>query len=102
MRKDWTVDHGAPHVNRRKPFLHTFPGAAYHKNWKASESDVASWRDCTSVDHVLPRTRHGGDEVTNLVAACWPCNLSKGNLTLDELGREKLPIAESEWDGLKD
>jgi hypothetical protein len=72
----------------------------YHKNWKASESDVAFWRDCTSVDHVVPKTRSGGDDVSNLVAACWPCNLSKGNLTLEELGREKLPIAASEWDGL--
>jgi hypothetical protein len=27
MRRDWTVDHGAPHVNRREPLLHTFPGS---------------------------------------------------------------------------
>jgi hypothetical protein len=28
MRKDWTVDRGAPHVNWRQPLLHTFPGGA--------------------------------------------------------------------------
>jgi hypothetical protein len=29
MRKDWTVDRGAPHVNWRQPLLHTFPGGAF-------------------------------------------------------------------------
>ena len=26
-----------------------------------------------TVDHVLPVERGGGDEMTNLVACCWPC-----------------------------
>lgn len=31
------------------------------------------------IDHVIPRTRGGGDEAWNLTAACIDCNISKGN-----------------------
>lgn len=37
-----------------------------------------------TVDHVLPRSKGGGDEWTNVVAACSPCNLRKGNRTPKE------------------
>ena len=33
------------------------------------------------VEHMLPRALGGADEISNLVAACAPCNLSKGNRT---------------------
>ena len=39
-----------------------------------------------SVDHIVPRSRGGGDEPSNLVAACVPCNQLKANKTLRELG----------------
>jgi len=29
-------------------------------------------------DHLLPRSRGGADDPDNLVAACSPCNLSRG------------------------
>lgn len=35
-------------------------------------------------DHVLPRSRGGRTEWTNVVAACSPCNLRKGSGTLRE------------------
>lgn len=35
-------------------------------------------------DHVIPRSRGGVDHPDNLVAACSPCNLSKGASTPDE------------------
>ncbi|MCB1029146.1 MAG: HNH endonuclease [Microthrixaceae bacterium] len=40
----------------------------------------------TSVDHVMPRSRGGGDEPSNLVAACVPCNQRKGDRTPAEMG----------------
>jgi hypothetical protein len=56
----------------------------------------------TSLDHVNPVGRGGssGDR-DNLVAACWPFNSGKADLTLDELGRERLPevAVHSDWDG---
>lgn len=35
-------------------------------------------------DHLLPKSRGGRDEFSNLVVACQPCNRSKGNRTLEE------------------
>ena len=37
-----------------------------------------------TVDHILPRSRGGGDTWFNLVAACRPCNGLKGDQTPQE------------------
>lgn len=39
-----------------------------------------------TVDHVIPRSRNGGDVWENLVAACVRCNNKKGNRTPEEAG----------------
>jgi len=49
-----------------------------------------------TIDHVLPRSRGGRDTWDNLVLACMPCNVHKGNRTPDEarmplLRRPKTP-----------
>jgi 5-methylcytosine-specific restriction endonuclease McrA len=36
-----------------------------------------------SLDHILPYHAGGGDEASNLVTACVPCNASKGTRPLD-------------------
>ena len=41
-------------------------------------------RDDLTFDHLLPRSRGGHTTWINVVAACAPCNLKKGNLTMDE------------------
>lgn len=41
-------------------------------------------------DHVLPRSRGGGDDWENVVTACKPCNARKDNMTIKEA--EKLDI----------
>jgi len=42
-----------------------------------------------TLDHVLPRSRQGGDTWENLVTACNNCNVKKGNRTPDEA---KMPL----------
>ena len=37
-----------------------------------------------TLDHVIPKSRGGGNEWTNLVTSCFKCNLKKGNKTPDE------------------
>ena len=37
-----------------------------------------------TLDHVIPRSRGGGDTWENLVAACVRCNVKKGNRTPKE------------------
>lgn len=38
------------------------------------------------LDHVIPLTRGGVDDMLNLVTACGPCNMFKGDRTPDECG----------------
>ncbi|MCW6037289.1 HNH endonuclease [Spirulina subsalsa FACHB-351] len=40
--------------------------------------------DNLTLDHVIPRSRGGGDSWENLVAACVRCNVHKGNRTPNE------------------
>lgn len=42
----------------------------------------------STVDHVIPRSRGGGDTWENLVAACLRCNNIKGDRTPQEMGWE--------------
>ncbi|WP_146340821.1 HNH endonuclease [Nesterenkonia sp. NBAIMH1] len=39
-----------------------------------------------TVDHVIPRARGGSSSWENLVACCGPCNIRKGDRTLEQLG----------------
>ena len=39
-----------------------------------------------TLDHVIPRCAGGKDVFENVVACCRPCNISKGNLSLDKCG----------------
>ena len=43
-----------------------------------------------TVDHIIPKTRGGKDEWTNLVCACVKCNNKKGDRTLKEAGMKLL------------
>jgi len=42
-----------------------------------------SKRDLT-LDHVIPKSKGGGNEWTNLVTSCFKCNLKKGSKTPEE------------------
>ncbi|MDQ3994499.1 MAG: HNH endonuclease [Actinomycetota bacterium] len=39
-----------------------------------------------TLDHVVPRSRGGDSSWENVVTSCAPCNLRKGNRTLEEAG----------------
>lgn len=55
-----------PWPKMRQYVLERGPGCAYC-------CDAAD-----QVDHVLPRSKGGADDLSNLVAACGHCNASKG------------------------
>jgi hypothetical protein len=75
----------------------------YHSNWKAGQTHPAVTACTAVIDHVVPGALGGAwlDD-GNLVTACWPCNASKSDLTLEQLGWQLQTIAESPWDGLSD
>ena len=57
-------------------------------------------------DHLTPRAAGGGNDLDNLVTACWPCNNGRGAYSLEEMGlidpRSRPLIADrDEWDGLR-
>ncbi|MDE3025990.1 MAG: HNH endonuclease, partial [Acidobacteriota bacterium] len=41
-----------------------------------------------TLDHVIPRSRGGDSSWENVVTACAPCNLRKGDRTLEQAGME--------------
>lgn len=43
-------------------------------------------KTAATVDHVLPKSRGGDSSWENLLACCGPCNVRKGDKTLDQLG----------------
>jgi 5-methylcytosine-specific restriction endonuclease McrA len=42
------------------------------------------------VEHLIPKSRGGSDRISNLVLACEPCNLAKGQRTAEEFGHAHL------------
>ena len=49
-------------------------------------------REALTRDHLIPISRGGSNEWTNVVAACSPCNARKGNRLVAEIGMHPLTI----------
>ncbi|MFH0834725.1 MAG: HNH endonuclease [Candidatus Micrarchaeota archaeon] len=73
------------------------PGHSYfHPNGKEGKLLPLFQWSWASVDHVLPVSAGGKNEIGNYVTACWKCNLKLG----DKLEKPKLQeITKSDWDG---
>ena len=56
-----------------------------------------------SVDHVVPHSAGGSNDLENLVTACWSCQFGRGSYTLEQFGlvdpRSRPPVVDG-WDGL--
>lgn len=50
---------------------------------------VGPGRKRRTIDHKTPVARGGGNEDSNLVTACWSCNMAKGDMTLAEWCRKR-------------
>ena len=44
------------------------------------------------IDHVVPRSRGGSDQVSNLVLSCHDCNRAKGDRTAAEFGHPQVAV----------
>lgn len=76
-----------------------FPMSA---TWKVSESHEIFWELWPVVDHVVPVTRQGGNDLGNLVTTSTVNNSAKGAALVGELNWTLLPepSPSESWDGM--
>jgi len=87
----------------RQRFVRAYPELEI---WgKTNEKQHAAFQTLwVQYDHILPHARGGGNELTNMLITCAPCNYGRMNYTLEEVNladpRTHNPII-STWDGLE-
>lgn len=73
----------------------------YHPNWKTNVTHPAYWEIAATIDHLIPVTRGGTDQESNLITTSMAHNFAKMNWTLEELGWTLRPPGDLKaWDGL--
>lgn len=90
-------------VEVRKALVRTYPGVA---TWGATNADCHAALLCMwlQFDHVLPHSRGGGNEPSNILVTCSGCNYGRMALTLEEVGLfdpRLQPRRTADWDGLE-
>jgi hypothetical protein len=94
---------GIPLIRReiRERIRKCYPTIWGRKNNDQHAAFQAMW---LQYDHVLPHARGGDNSFENVVITCAPCNYSRMDFTLDEIGlhdpRDREPVRSS-WDGLE-
>jgi hypothetical protein len=73
----------------------------FHSNWKTDACHFAFYELFPTLDHVVPISRGGADDMENWATTSMLTNASKGNFTLGELGWSLRPQGVfGDWDGL--
>ncbi len=73
----------------------------FHPNWKTDQCHFAYWELLPTIDHVIPVSRGGADDITNWVTTSMVKNAAKANFMLEEMGWQLLPKeTKTDWDGL--
>ncbi len=102
-----SVEMRLPSVISLKDFVHTARLPAFTR-FNVFLRDYFTCQYCgeaspahdLTFDHVTPRSRGGHTTWENVVAACGPCNLRKGNRLARECGMapRRAPVEPSTWD----
>jgi len=71
---------------RKKHFKYTRKGVFKRDNLKCQYCGKPGTKNNMTLDHVIPRSRGGGNSSENVVTCCMPCNAKKGNFLVSELG----------------
>ncbi|WP_256816033.1 HNH endonuclease [Cytobacillus sp. Bac17] len=72
----------------------------FHPNWRFSECHPAYWDLFPTIDHIVPVTRGGTNNIENLVTTSMKRNSAKSNFTLEELDwKLYTPSINENWDG---
>lgn len=86
----------------RKVLIGIFPEQT---KWVAKEFQRHSslFAMAASLDHIMPHSRGGKNEISNFVTACYCCQFGRGNFTLEEVQFNnplQRPPVVTGWDGL--
>lgn len=73
----------------------------HQTNWKLGQTHIAYYDLGTCANKLLPPTRGGVEDESNLVTTTMPYVMARGNATVEEAGLEIVPVGDAEeWDGL--
>lgn len=73
----------------------------YHPHWKMSECHIAYWELSPTINHIVPVSRGGLDDLSNWVTTSMLKNSIKNNWTLEELQWKLYEPGDLKiWDGL--
>ena len=96
---------GIPVIRKeiRERIRRTYPGAL---RWgkRNAERHAAFFAMWVQYDHLVPHSKGGTNDLSNLIVTCSACNYGRGGYTLSEVGLcnplERPPVISS-WDGLE-
>ncbi|MBU0489835.1 MAG: HNH endonuclease [Bacteroidetes bacterium] len=73
----------------------------YHRNWKMSDTHAIYWELFPTIDHLIPISRGGVDNESNMITTSMIGNSAKSSWTLEELGWNLHEPGNLDiWDGL--
>lgn len=73
----------------------------YHRNWKTDECHFAFWELVPTIDHLVPVSRGGSDDMDNWVCTSMARNAAKANFSIEDIGWTVHPAGDpNQWDGL--
>ena len=93
-------------VVRKEIRAHIVAAYPLEASWgkKNAEQHAALQAMWAQYDHILPHSRGGTNDLSNMVVTCAPCNFGRMEFTLEEVGladpRGREPLR-SAWDGLE-
>lgn len=67
-------------IKRRTQRIRFRQRVAEAQNWRCCYCGCRIEPGTATLDHVIPKTKGGGSEYGNCVAACLPCNNAKGDM----------------------
>ena len=80
---------------------HYLPDAfPYHPNWASGKCHACTWNLSATVDHYVPLSFGGTNEIDNLYTTSMKRNLMKSKRAFEEMQWDILPPGDRTWDGL--
>ncbi len=82
--------HVPPRFRRQVTNIFLFARDQYRCQFCGRPEGALGFRECLTRDHIVPLSRGGTNQWTNVVTACSSCNTRKGNRLPGECGMELL------------